>query len=174
MLGSVLKRNILEVAHDAPVAGYLGFFKTYWKVREIFTWKGPKDDVLIHVKECSTCQQNKVEHTHPTGLLQPLPIPEHKLESVFVDFITQLPKYQGKDNIYVLVDRLKKFAHFFAVTSTISNSEVVSLFFKDIFRLHGFSRNIISDRDSKFTSAFWQPMFKLVGTNLNMSTSYHP
>ena len=91
-----------------------------------------------------------------------------------MDFITQLPKYQGKDNIYVLVDRLKKFAHFFAVTSTIYASEVATLFFKGIFRLHGFPIIIISDRDSKFTSAFWKALFELVGTNLNMSTIYKP
>ena len=63
---------------------------------------------------------------------------------------------------------------FFAVTSTISASEVVALLFKDIFILHGLPKVIISDRDSKFTSSFWQTLFGLVETNLNMSTSYHP
>ena len=91
-----------------------------------------------------------------------------------MEFITGMPKSQGKDNIYVVVDKLKKYAHFFAVTSTISASEVFSLFFKDIFRLHGFPRIIISDRDSKFNSAFWQEFFDLFGTNMNMSTRYHP
>ena len=74
----------------------------------------------------------------------------------------------------MVVDRLTKFSHFFAVTSTISSSEVVSLFFKDVFRLHGFPKTIISDRDNKFTSAFWQSLFELVGKNMNMGTSYHP
>ena len=53
---SALKRKILGAAHDAPVAGHLGFVKTYRKVRERFTWKGLKDDVLMYVKECSACQ----------------------------------------------------------------------------------------------------------------------
>ena len=52
-----------------------------------------------------------------------------------MDFITGLPKDQVKDNIYVVVDRLKKFPHLFAITSTISSSEVVALSFKDVFRL---------------------------------------
>ena len=60
--GSTLKRKILGAAHDAPVAGHPGFMKTYCKVRERFTWKGLKDDVLMYVKECSTCQKNKFEH----------------------------------------------------------------------------------------------------------------
>ena len=91
-----------------------------------------------------------------------------------MDFIMGLPKSQGKDNIFVVVDRLKKYAHFFAVVSTISASEVVALFFKEAFRLHGFPRTIISDRDNKFTSSFWQTLFGMVGTNLNMSKRYHP
>ena len=69
VLGFALKRKILEAAHDAPVAGHPGFLKTYWKVREIFTWKGLKDDVLMYVKECFACQKNKVEHSHPARLL---------------------------------------------------------------------------------------------------------
>ena len=71
-----------------------------------------------------------------------------------MDFITGLPKSQGKDSIFVVVDRLTKYVHFFAIVSTISASEVAALFFKDIFRLHGLPNVIISDRDSTFTSAF--------------------
>ena len=84
--------NILGAAHDALVAGHPGFLKTYRKVREIFTWKGIKDDVLMYVKECFACYQNKFEHSHLAGLLQPLPIPDKKWESVSMEFITGLPK----------------------------------------------------------------------------------
>ena len=70
---------------------------------------------------------------------------------------------------------LKKYAHFLAVTTTIYASEVVPLFFKDIFTLWGLPKTIISDRDSKFTSSFWNALtFELVGTNLKMSIIYHP
>ena len=91
-----------------------------------------------------------------------------------MDFITGLPKSQGKDNIFVVVERLTKYAHFFVVLSTISASEVVSLFFKDILILHALPKIIINDRDSKFTGTFWKTLFGLVEKNLNMSTSYHP
>ena len=66
----------MEFTHDAPVVFHPGFLKTYQKIRERFTWKGLKDDVLMYVRECSACQQNKVEHIHPIGLFQPLPIIE--------------------------------------------------------------------------------------------------
>lgn len=103
--------------HDIPLAGHPGYFKTYRQVRERFTWKGLKNDVLRYVKECTTYQQNKAEQTYPAGLLQPLPIPDQKWESISMDFIIGLPKSQGKDCIFVVVERLTKFAHFFSITT---------------------------------------------------------
>jgi hypothetical protein len=76
--GSAFKAKVLQAYHDSPMAGHQGISKTYRQVRERFSWKGLKEDVIKHVKECTTCQENKDEHTHPAGLLQPLPIPEHK------------------------------------------------------------------------------------------------
>jgi hypothetical protein len=107
-----------------------GFFKTYRQIRERFSWKGLKDDVLKHIRECTTCQQNKSEQTHPTGLLQPLPIPEQKWESISMDFITGLPRVQGRDCIFVVVDRLTKFAHFFAIPMDYKAIQVAELFFR--------------------------------------------
>ena len=78
-----------------------------------------------------------------------------------MDFIIGMLKVQGKDNIYVVVDRLTKFSHLFAFTSTISASEIDALFFKYVFRLHGLTKTIISDQD-KFTNDFWKDLFELV------------
>ena len=83
-----------------------------------------KEDVLKHIKECMLCQQNKSERFFPVGLLQPLPIPRQKWESISMDFITGLPKVQGKDCIYVVVYRLTKCAHFFPITSNFKASQV--------------------------------------------------
>ena len=113
---SKLKEKIMKAIHDTPLTGHPRYFKTYRKIRERFSWKGLKDDVLRYVRECVTCQQNKVEQTRPVGLFHPLPIPEQKWESISMDFITGLPKVQGKDCIYVVVDRLTKFVHFFAIS----------------------------------------------------------
>jgi hypothetical protein len=89
---SGLKKKILTAVHDSPLAGHQGFFKTYIQIKERFSWKVLKQDVMRHVSECVTCQQNKSEHSLAAGLLQPLPIPEHKWESISMDFITGLPK----------------------------------------------------------------------------------
>ena len=127
---------------------------------------------MRHVSECVTCQQNKSEHALPTGLLQLLPIPEKKWESISMDFITGLPKVQGKDCIYVVVDRLTKFAHFYAIPTEYNAVQVAELFFREVFRLHGLPKNIVSDRDNRFIGTFWRELFRLVGTELTPSTSY--
>eukprot|EP00253_Pinus_taeda_P004896 PITA_04896 len=88
--------------------------------------------------------------SHPIGLLQPLPIPEGKWESISMDFITGLPIVQGKDCIFVVVDRLMKYTHFFAISTHYTAAQVAELFFREIFRLHGLPKTIVSDRDSHF------------------------
>jgi hypothetical protein len=171
---SLFKKRVLQAFHNSSLAGHQGFLKAYRQIRERFAWKGLKEDVMRHIRECVTCQQNKDEHTHPTGLLQPLPILKHKWESVSMDFITGLPKAQGRDCIFVVVDRLTKFAHFFSIPMDYSTSQVADLFFREVFRLHGLPKTIVSDRDNRFMSTFWQELFRLVGTKLTPSTSYHP
>ena len=83
-----------------------------------------------------------------------------------MDFITDFPKSLGKDCIYVVVDILTKFAHLFSVTSSFSAAQVADLFYKGIFRLHGLPKSIVSDKDGRFMSDFWQEIFRLVGTQL--------
>jgi hypothetical protein len=155
VFGSAFKAKVLQACHDSSMAGHQGINKMYRKVRERFSWKGLKEDVIRNIKECTTCQANKDEHTHPVGLLQPFPIPEHKWESISMDFITELPKTQGKDCIFVVVDRLTNFSHFFAIATDFNATQVAELFFKEIFRLHGLPKTIVSDRDSRFMSTFW-------------------
>ena len=171
---SKLKEKILLASHDSPLDGHQGFTKTYRSIRERFSWKGLKEDVLRHVKECTTCQQNKGEHTYHVGLLQPLPIPDGKWESISMDFITDLPTVQGKDCIYVFVDILTKYSHLFSIYAHYTASQVVEIFFRDVFRLHGLPRTIVSDQYNRFMGGFWQEIFQLVGTDLTPSTSYHP
>jgi hypothetical protein len=65
------------------------------------------------------------------------------------------PKAQGKDCIFVVVDRLTNFAHFFAIATDYSETQVADLFFKEVFRLHGLPKTIVSDRDKSLMSTFW-------------------
>ena len=108
------------------------------------------------MNEFKVFQQKKSELTFRACLLQPFPIPERKWDSISMDFITDLPKYLGKDCIYVVVDILKIFDNFFVVTSSFSAAQVADIFFKEIFILHGLPKSIVSDRDGRFMSAFWK------------------
>jgi hypothetical protein len=114
---STLKDNILRKVHDAPLTRHQGYLKTYRQVRDRFSWKGLKEDVLFHVRECMTFQQKNSKFTHHVGLLQSLSIPKKKWDIISMDFITGLPKVQGRDYIYVVVDILTKYVCFFVIPS---------------------------------------------------------
>ena len=69
---------------------------------------------------------------------------------------------------------MTKYAHLFGSLLDYNASQVADIFFKEVFRLHGLLRSIISDRDSRFLSEFWKDLFRLPGMKLTPSTSYHP
>ena len=75
---SKLKGDIMHTIHDAPSTRHPSLLKTYRQIRERFSWKGLKDDVLQHVRECQTCQWNKSEQGFPARLLQHLPVPPQR------------------------------------------------------------------------------------------------
>jgi hypothetical protein len=95
-------------------------------------------------------------------------------KDISMDFITSLPKSGNKSVIMVVVDRLSKYSHFCALQHPFTASTVAQLFMDQVFKLHGMPHSIVSDSDPTFTSNFWQELFKLQGTQLHLSTTYHP
>ncbi|CAH9076112.1 unnamed protein product [Cuscuta epithymum] len=169
------KKKILKEAHGTPFAMHPGVTKMYSDLKQSFWWKGMKKDVAKFVQSCLTCQQIKVEHQRPGGELQPIQIPEWKWEDISMDFIVGLPKTTGGfDGIWVIVDRLTKSAHFIPIAVTMNVEKLAWLYVREIVRLHGVPKTIISDRDSKFTSHFWECVQRSLGTRLKYSTAFHP
>ncbi|CAM8995155.1 unnamed protein product [Rhodiola kirilowii] len=91
-----------------------------------------------------------------------------------MDFITHLPPSNGRTVLMVVVDRLSKYAHFVPLREGFTAPIVAEAFIREIVRLHGFPVAIVSDRDPIFMSRFWQELFRLQGTVLSTSSSYHP
>jgi IS30 family transposase len=147
----------------------------YKDLKTHYWWYGMKQDIAEYVSLCDTCQWVKAEHQRPTGLLQPLKIPEWKWEEIRMDFIVGLPRTQaGYDSIWVIVDRLTKVAHFIPVKTTYSGAKLAKLYMSRIVCLHGVPKKIVSDRGSRFTSKFWEKLHESMDTKLNFSSKYHP
>lgn len=132
-----------------------------------------KRDVANWVVQCDVCQLIKAEHQVPGGLLQSLSIPEWKWDFITMDFVVGLPVSRTKDAIWVIVDRLTKSAHFLAIRKTDGATVLAKKYVSEIVKLHGVPVSIVSDRDSKFTSAFWRAFQAEMGTKVQMSTAYH-
>ena len=81
--------------------------------------------------------------------------------------------WRQHDSIMVVVDKLTKEAHFILVKSMHKTDDIAKIFMKVIFKLHGFPKAIVSDKNVKFSSNFWKGLFADLGTNLNLSTAYH-
>jgi hypothetical protein len=165
---------LLKECHDGLLTGHGGAKCTITIFKKSYYWPNLKDDVEEYVKTCLTCQQNRTLNKKQAGLLQPLPIPKGPWESVSMDFMVSLPPSKGFDAIMVVVDRFSKMAHFIPTKDNAMAQKTGRLFFTHVFKHHGLPKDIISDRNPKFTSKFWQALWKRMGLEFKMSTSFRP
>ena len=169
------RQLVLTECHDAPTAGHFGVDKTVAAVKQVYYWRGLQKDVEAYVKSCDKCQRTKTSTQKPAGLLQPIPIPTKKWQVISLDLIVSLPvTVRGKDSILVVVDRLTKMAHYFAVNNTATAEDLAKVVLSGVVKYHGLPEVIISDRDTRFTGHFWQAIFSRLGVQSKLSTAYHP
>jgi hypothetical protein len=170
-----LRWDLLAEAHRSKFSIHPGSTKMYKDMKQTYWWPGMKKDVADYVSRCLTCQQVKIEHQRPGGLLTNPEIAEWKWEQITMDFVTGLPLTRRKyDAIWVIVDRLTKSAHFLAMSKTTSLESLAKMFIAEIIRLHGAPLSIISDRDPRFTARFWKSLQQAMGTELRFSSAFHP
>ncbi|KAJ0640342.1 putative nucleotidyltransferase, Ribonuclease H [Helianthus annuus] len=169
-----LRKRLIHLCHSSSMGGHSGVHATYQRLKSFFYWKGQIKQIRELIRNCNTCQQAKPDHAAYPGLLQPLPIPTEVWADISMDFITGLPKSQGKEVIFVVVDRLTKYAHFMPLSHPFTALQVAQLFLDNVFKLHGWPSTIVSDRDTIFLSNFWKEFTRLQGISVAMSTAYHP
>ncbi|XP_071933786.1 uncharacterized protein [Coffea arabica] len=129
-----------------------------------------QDRIVVPVYE-----ELRKENSRRITSIEPLEIPEWKWDHITMDFVMGLPRSQkGFDAVWVIVDRLTKSVHFLPVSMSFPLEKMAKLHTEEIVRLHGVPISIVSDRDPRFVSRFWQKFQETLGTKLKFSTAYHP
>ncbi|XP_056853604.1 uncharacterized protein LOC130502881 [Raphanus sativus] len=171
---SSLRDLFVKEAHAGGLGGHFGVAKTLNVMQDHFYWPHMRRDVEKACERCVPCKQAKSK-VQNHGLYTPLPIPLHPWHDISMDFVVGLPRTKtGKDSVFVVVDRFSKMAHFIPCHKTDDAVNVANMFFKEIVRLHGMPKTIVSDRDTKFLSFFWKTLWSKLGTKLCFSTTCHP
>ena len=169
-----IKRQILRLYHDSPIAGHLGQGGTLELLRRTYWWKGMTAYVKDYVQGCHTCSRNKHQNQKEAGLMHALPTPDGPWQWTQSDHITGLPLSQGHDAIYVVMDRLTKMAHFIPTTTRASADDLVQLHLRNVWKHHGTPRVHNTDRGSTFTADYTRRFFKALNIDQRFSTAYHP
>ncbi|GJW47302.1 putative reverse transcriptase domain-containing protein [Tanacetum coccineum] len=151
-----LRDLIMNESHKSKYSIYPGSDKMYHDLRKLYWWPNMKAEIATYVSKCLTCAKVKAKYQKPSGLLvQP------EMGKITMNFVTKLPKTSsGYDTIWIIVDRLTKSAHFLPMKETDSMEKLTRLYLKEVVLRHRVLVSIISDRDSIFTSHFWQSLQK--------------
>jgi transposase InsO family protein len=170
---AALRKTVLEAEHDSKVVRHWGAGKTVEIISRNFHWPNMDEQIRQYVHENESCQRNKPSQHRRNGLLHPLELPNAPWTSISMDFITDLPELEGCRTIWVVVDCFTKMAHFIPLKEKTA-TYVAKQFVTHIWRAHGLPDDIVSDRDTAFTSKFWTEIMRCLGVKQRMSTAFHP
>ena len=166
---------ILESEHDTKIAGHMGQEKMIELIRRNFWWPKMNERIINYIRSCPECQQNKASQHQPYGLSSLLELPYAPWQSIAIDFITELPPSEGCDQLWVIIDRFTKMAHFVPLEKEKKTAtDLAVIFAREVWKYHGLPTDIVSDQDSRFTSVVWKEFLQLSGIRPRMSTAFHP
>jgi transposase InsO family protein len=166
-----LRTIIIKSSHQ--VVGHQGADKSYMHCQKCFYWPNMKKDFDQYVQECMLRLRNKDSTGKPIGDPK---IPEITLEpweSIAIDFLGPFNVSNGYQNIMVVMDRFSSAIILVPLRNKFTTRDVANAFLKEVYATHGLPASILSDRDARFTSKFWQGLHDQLGIDLLMSTSFH-
>jgi transposase InsO family protein len=175
---SLRQKYILQY-HESPLAGHARPEVVYSRLKDNFYFPHMRQEVFKTIGKCVLCRKAKYERHKPYGLLQPNQPPEGPWRTVSMDFIGPLPPSPNIDgvlfeHIMVIVDRLTKYSIFIPMPKGYDAKYTATVFERDVVSKHGIPDSIISDRDTIFTSHFWEELCQMLGIERRLSTAYHP
>ncbi|GKE87387.1 putative reverse transcriptase domain-containing protein, partial [Tanacetum coccineum] len=139
-----LRTVIMHESHKSKYSIHPGSDKMYQDMKKLYWWPNMKADITTYVSKCLTCAKVKAEHQRPSGLLVQYKIPQWKWDNITMDFVTKLPKSsQGYDTIWVIVDRLTKFAIFVPMRDSDLMDKLAKMYLKEVVTRHGIPLLII-------------------------------
>lgn len=140
-----VRSQVLQWGHSSRLACHPGKIRTLEFLQRRFWWPTIKEDTKSFVTACPTCNQGKVSHRSPQGLLHPLAIPRRPWSHLSMDFITGPPPSQGNTTIMVIVDRFSKAGRFIPLPKLPIAKETAELIINHAFRVYGIPQDIVSD-----------------------------
>jgi hypothetical protein len=168
-----LRQDVVKSCHDAILAGHPGKNGTIELVSRYYWWPRMAGFISAYVEGCDRCQRYRKD-LHPKALIQPQEVPEGPWQTIGIDLIGPLPVSRGKDAILNIVDHYTKQIHLFPVTTQLMADGVASIYFEQVFPLHGIPKKIISDRGPQFAARSMRALYKRLGIDAGLTTAYHP
>ena len=171
-----VREIIISQAHS--LLAHLGPYKTLSMLRDHVWWKTMVRDIQAYCDTCQMCKRSKPNNQRPYGLLHPLPVPSRPWEAIGIDFVGPLPESKDRnatyDSITTVIDLLTGMVHLVPSRTNYTAKEVAELVFSEVYKHHGLPKIIVSDRDTLFTSTFWENLNTHIGIDLRRSSAYHP
>ncbi|GBG71508.1 hypothetical protein CBR_g8925 [Chara braunii] len=170
-----LRTHLLGEYHDSRLADHFGVNRTIARLRQRFRWPDLITDVTRYCDSCEVCRRSKPRNHNPYGELRPMPIPQEPGLSIAMDVTGPFPRDRLEhDGILTVVDRLSKYVRFLPCKYYSTAPELARLLHTGWICDHCVPEDIVSDRNTRFMSAFWTALMQESGTKMKPSSARHP
>jgi hypothetical protein len=178
-LPTLLRRKYILSYHEPPLDGHARPEEVLERMQRTFYFPRMRQTIFQQIRRCNLCRKAKYERHKQYGKLQPNPAPAGAWEDLTMDFLGPLPESKDEnevtyENIWVIVDRLTKYAHFIPLPRKYDALYLSKVFTREILTKRGLPKSIISDRDKILARNFWGELLKSLNITRKLSTAYHP